>query len=469
MKASTVRLTETNGPGAWRPASWVQAGLAVGDIAVTFLALRVAELLRHALPLGVAIVPADVYVTPRVLLVVALIWVGVLYMWEAYSWRAIVDATTEGHNVTVGATFALFAFASFVYFLKIEHFSRLLMAYFYVLDVPLLLAHRAVARHLFARLGLSGYTGRRLLVVGKSGRLTPASALSAGLSRGSARMDVVGKHAYPAATGDIAAWVRQVLDTYAPTDVLLMPGSTSRDQLAELILELQQYSVDTLVVPSLLELATVRTGIDNVLGLPVLRVERTGAIGAERVLKRGLDIVVSAVGLLVLAPLMLLVAALIKMDSPGPVLFTQVRAGQFGRPFRMRKFRTMRWLGPQTRPGSSDKRPGDPRVTRAGRWLRRTSLDELPQLFNVLLGDMSLVGPRPEELDVVAGYTSWQRQRLILKPGMTGPMQVCGRASLSLDERVNLELAYIRNCSIWEDVKILARTLPAVVLGRGSY
>jgi lipopolysaccharide/colanic/teichoic acid biosynthesis glycosyltransferase len=111
----------------------------------------------------------------------------------------------------------------------------------------------------------------------------------------------------------------------------------------------------------------------------------------------------------------------------------------------------------------------DPRVTRVGGWLRRTSLDELPQLFNVLKGEMSMVGPRPEEVRIVQKYNPWESQRLLVKPGMTGSMQVSGRANLSLEERVKLEMAYIENYSILEDIKILAKTLPAVLSGRGSY
>jgi exopolysaccharide biosynthesis polyprenyl glycosylphosphotransferase len=195
-------------------------------------------------------------------------------------------------------------------------------------------------------------------------------------------------------------------------------------------------------------------------------------------MKRGLDLVGSLVGLVVLTPFMVLIALLLKLDSPGPIFFVQERAGQYGKPFRMYKFRSMVQNAEELLEQLLDldrlKQPAfklrdDPRVTRVGRWLRRTSLDELPQLFNVLKGEMSMVGPRPEEVRIVQKYNPWESQRLLVKPGMTGSMQVSGRADLSLEERVKLELTYIENYSILEDIKILIKTLPAVLSGRGSY
>lgn len=203
-----------------------------------------------------------------------------------------------------------------------------------------------------------------------------------------------------------------------------------------------------------------------------------GHVGFTWAVKRGLDIVGSIVGLTLLAPLMALIACLIKLDSPGPVFFVQERAGEGGRPFKMYKFRSM-IVGAEAvteeirafshLPPPLLKIKDDPRVTRIGRWLRRFSLDELPQLFNVLKGEMSLVGPRPEETRVVQMYEDRHRKRLTVKPGITGPMQINGRGDLTLDERLELELAYIEEHSLWTDLLILLRTVPAVLLGKGAY
>lgn len=189
-----------------------------------------------------------------------------------------------------------------------------------------------------------------------------------------------------------------------------------------------------------------------------------------RVLKRTIDLVGAAIGLLLFGPLILLLALLVRLDSPGPAFFVQERVGQYGRTFRMIKLRTMR-VGAEEEidPAAAIPKPGqDPRVTRLGRFLRRWSLDELPQLVNVLKGEMSLVGPRPEQPGVVERYADWHRRRLMVRPGMTGPMQVNGRGDLGLQERMALEVAYVDNYSLWQDLVLLARTLPAVISGKGA-
>jgi len=200
--------------------------------------------------------------------------------------------------------------------------------------------------------------------------------------------------------------------------------------------------------------------------------------GLAQLLKRGMDLAGAVIGLIVTLPVMFLLAILIKLEMPGPVIFRQVRVGQHGRVFTMFKFRSMvvdaeerlaEMLPHNPLPGPAFKIPNDPRVTRVGRFMRRWSLDELPQLWNILRGEMSLVGPRPEEPRVVAQYTDWHRQRLIVKPGLTGPMQVNGRGRLSLDERVKFELDYIENYSLTRDVVILFRSVPVVLSGHGAY
>ncbi len=194
-------------------------------------------------------------------------------------------------------------------------------------------------------------------------------------------------------------------------------------------------------------------------------------------LKRALDLFGAFIGLLFTVIIWPAVAILVRLDSEGPVLFKQERIGEHGRPFTMYKFRTMqvgaaeRWPELVTSLGLTEpvlKLEDDPRLTAAGRFLRRWSLDELPQFWNVIKGDMSLVGPRPEEPRVVAYYSERHRQRLTVRPGITGPMQVDARADLSLDERVDLDLAYIEESSLGRDLVILARTIPVVLRGKGA-
>jgi exopolysaccharide biosynthesis polyprenyl glycosylphosphotransferase len=212
--------------------------------------------------------------------------------------------------------------------------------------------------------------------------------------------------------------------------------------------------------------------------LPVLDFRFSDPPRSTIAMKRGLDVLVSGVMLTLLSPLLLGIAAFIVADSGLPVFFRQKRAGKDGTPFTMLKFRTMVTDAEERLADLVDlekldepafKIPDDPRITRAGRFLRRTSLDELPQLINVLWGDMSLVGPRPEEEAVVALYDERQRIRLAIKPGLTGPMQVYGRGDLTFEERLAIERDYLDNLSITGDLAILLRTPRAIVRGEGAY
>jgi len=198
-------------------------------------------------------------------------------------------------------------------------------------------------------------------------------------------------------------------------------------------------------------------------------------------IKRGMDVVGAVVGLVVGAPFLALTALAIRIGSPGPVLFCQTRVGAGGRLFRMYKFRSMREGSEAELEHSRELRRlnevdgplfkirDDPRLTRVGRFLRRTSLDELPQLWNVLRGEMSLVGPRPPIPVEVGHYVEWHKRRLEVRPGMTGLWQVSGRSLLSFDEMVLLDIYYIENWSLWLDLKILLRTIPQVLFGGGAY
>jgi lipopolysaccharide/colanic/teichoic acid biosynthesis glycosyltransferase len=216
----------------------------------------------------------------------------------------------------------------------------------------------------------------------------------------------------------------------------------------------------------------------GLVGLSAQRSPRHSAVAwPHQLVKRLVDVLGAGMALIISAPLLAGLLILIKLDSPGPAFFVQERVGENGRHFQIVKLRSMvvgaermvealAALGPSS---SLPKIPDDPRVTRLGRFLRRWSLDELPQFWNVLKGDMSLVGPRPEEARVVAKYSDWHRARLAVKPGLTGPMQVNGRGDLPLDERVRLELDYIQHYSLARDLAILAMTVPAVIKGEGAY
>lgn len=219
-------------------------------------------------------------------------------------------------------------------------------------------------------------------------------------------------------------------------------------------------------------------GTAQVADLPILEYNTWDQSRSSLLIKRISDVLISGVGLLLFSPFLALIAILIKLDTPGPVFFTQIRAGRDGRPFRMYKLRTMVADAEAKLPELVDidelsdpmfKLRNDPRITRVGAVLRRFSLDEVPQLFNVLLGEMSIVGPRPEQVELVERYSGEALARLVVKPGVTGPMQVFGRGELTFEERVAVEMDYVENASLARDLRIMIHTLPAVMRGTGAY
>jgi exopolysaccharide biosynthesis polyprenyl glycosylphosphotransferase len=232
------------------------------------------------------------------------------------------------------------------------------------------------------------------------------------------------------------------------------------------------------LIPDLYELSLNRVELDAINSIPLLSIKETTLHGWNQLTKRALDVLLAGIGLTLLSPLWLLIALAIKLDSPGPVLFRQVRVGRGETRFQVLKFRSMRedadqmvqqLIAHNEATGPLFKMKNDPRLTRVGRVLRRWSLDEWPQLVNVLRGDMSLVGPRPPLPREVEQYEAWHRRRLEAAPGLTGLWQVSGRSELGFDEMVMLDLYYIENWSLGLDVRILLRTIPAVFRGRGAF
>ena len=259
--------------------------------------------------------------------------------------------------------------------------------------------------------------------------------------------------------------------------VLAMP-ELDEATLARIVSSCRETGVKLSVMPPMRAMLGTAVQLNHIAEMPVIEYGTWETSFSTMLMKRTVDIVLSAVGIVVLAPLMVAIAAAVRFSSKGPALFRQVRAGRGGKPFKIFKFRTMCYdaedrIGEVISPDELDepmfKLREDPRVTKVGRYLRRTSLDELPQLFNVLRGHMSLVGPRPEELWLVERYGETQRFRLEMRPGLTGPMQVHGRGELNFQERLAVEREYVENYSIRKDLKILLRTVSTVWRAPGAY
>jgi exopolysaccharide biosynthesis polyprenyl glycosylphosphotransferase len=275
-------------------------------------------------------------------------------------------------------------------------------------------------------------------------------------------------------SGVAAAVSRFGADTVAVLACTEMDGG----RLRELAWELEKTDTDLFVAPALLDVAGPRTTIRPVAGLPLLHVDHPELAGAKQAIKSVFDKTCAASALLVLAPLFAVIAISIRLADHGPVFFRQTRIGKHGRGFTFYKFRTMVPDAEQRKSqlaahneadGVLFKIRRDPRVTRPGTWLRRWSLDELPQLINVLIGDMSLVGPRPALPEEVACYGGHMRRRLVVKPGLTGLWQVSGRSDLSREEAERLDLHYVENWSLVLDLQVLWKTGSAVIRGSGAY
>jgi exopolysaccharide biosynthesis polyprenyl glycosylphosphotransferase len=257
--------------------------------------------------------------------------------------------------------------------------------------------------------------------------------------------------------------------------VLAPPADGPGDELLYIIRELKSHGVKVSVLPDPSRMAGSSVETDYLNGMTLLGVKRFEISKSSQLIKRGIDLVVSALSLFLLAPLLALVAVAIKLDSDGPVLFRQVRAGRRGGPFQMLKFRSMidgaDQLKDQLRHLNESegvfKIANDPRITRVGRLLRRTHLDEIPQLINVVKGDMSLVGPRPLPLDEDNAIRGWYRDRLEVPPGISGYWQVLGSSRIPLEEMVKLDYLYVANWSVWGDLKLIMRTVSVVAKRRG--
>jgi exopolysaccharide biosynthesis polyprenyl glycosylphosphotransferase len=260
--------------------------------------------------------------------------------------------------------------------------------------------------------------------------------------------------------------------------VILAAQSIDERLIAELVAMCRREHVKLSIVPPARGLFGTAVQLRHVADLPVVEYNTWDVSRSTLLLKRILDVSLAGVALIVTAPLFVLTMLAIRLSGPGPVFYVQTRVGLGGREFRMFKFRTMRADAEAVLPTlvrfdaldePAFKLARDPRVTRLGRFLRRTSLDELPQLLNVLKGDMSLVGPRPEQVELVRRYKPEHLFRLMVKPGLTGPMQVFGRGRLKFEERLAVEREYIENLSLSRDLRILALTIPSVFDGRGAY
>jgi len=259
--------------------------------------------------------------------------------------------------------------------------------------------------------------------------------------------------------------------------IIALPWMAHR-KILTIMGQCERQGVRAKVVPDLFQLSLSQVEMNDLSGVPLIGVREPSIRGRNRAIKRLIDLTVSSLALLLLSPLLAVSALLIRLDTPGPAIFKQTRVGRGGRTFTVFKFRTMlvgadlavaQLADHNEATGPLFKMRDDPRRTRVGKWLRKMSIDEIPQFWNVLKGDMSIVGPRPALPKEVESYQPWHRRRLEAAPGITGLWQVSGRSEVGFDEMVLLDLYYIENWTPFLDLQIMLKTVPTILTGRGAY
>ncbi len=289
-------------------------------------------------------------------------------------------------------------------------------------------------------------------------------------------LEEVGNWSASGFSGDRLAEIRDLASQLNVHRAIVAPTSADGGEMLDLVRTLKAVGVRVSVLPRLLEVVGSSVEFDDLHGVTLMGVRRFEMSRSSGVVKRAFDLIGASIGLLAMAPFFAVIALAIKLDSRGPVFFRQLRVGRHGRHFELFKFRTMVQDAEAQKEALRDRNEAqaglfkiadDPRVTRVGKLLRKSALDELPQLLNIIRGEMSLVGPRPLVLDEDRCLEGWYRRRLELMPGMTGPWQILGPSRVPLNEMGAMDYLYVANWSLWGDVKILLRTVPHVVARRG--
>jgi exopolysaccharide biosynthesis polyprenyl glycosylphosphotransferase len=414
-----------------------------------------------------------------------LLWVGASWFFQVYvSFRTRSVWPEIGRIAKAFVAVALVNVAA-VFFLRLhEEVSRLFFALFFFLGFALVVLNRIVLRNVAYTLRSRGHNTRVFAVVGSGdlarevistvsdhpewGLQFAGHVLEEGDASGTPRELVLGS----------VSQLGQILDDNVIDEVIFAVPRERLSSVESAFRICQEQGAGTRVCLDLFEVAGARVALGELDGLPLLSFSRAPTDEVALLFKRAFDVVTSTVALLVFSPVLLATAVAIKLESRGPVFFRQVRVGKNGRPFKMYKFRSMRadaearlesLRARNEASGPVFKMKDDPRVTRVGRFIRRASIDELPQFLNVLTGEMSVVGPRPPVPAEVRQYQRWQRRRLSVKPGITCTWQVSGRSNISFDQWMELDLEYIDTWSLWQDIQICARTIPAVLTSRGAH
>lgn len=455
--------------------------LIICDFWITIAILLVVEYLRPFLP-GREIEPTMLIVNQSIFLFCPFLFHILFSLTGVYDYKRIPKLLLQIRRLTFSYSLAVWVFAGILFF-TFRETSRLLVIYFSVMNYLALVAVRyVVLRHLNKRQDLR--SAASLLIIGVN-EISMLLAKTISKELGSV-FKLVGFSDFeePSDTDLPSPFLGAVKDLpqiiqQNEVEIVIIAQDFCRYKSVEsLVRDLTRLPVRIYLAPDYVQLAMVEAEVEQIGNMILVGVREPVIQGGKRFSKRIMDVAISIALLLITWPLLILIWIAIRIDSKGPAIFAARRIGEGGKIFSMYKFRTM-YTGSENlqsvvtqtdeQGGKIYKVKDDPRVTRVGRWLRRTSLDELPQMFNVLKGDMSWVGPRPEQPFITKEYEHWQWQRVLVPPGVTGWWQVSGRSDLPMHLNTNYDVYYVRNYSIFLDLKILMRTLIEVLKGRGAY
>ncbi|MGH0032596.1 MAG: sugar transferase [Myxococcota bacterium] len=444
------------------------------DACLVSLGWVAAYWVRYALNdvLGRPINPFDWYV--KALPMVVLPWIAIGWLFGIYRTQRMKTTIDELQQVFRGAALGLLVLSAIGFFFREFYFGRTVVLLSAAFNLALQGASRVAFLRMATRLRRAGSHDVRALIVGTG---VPAIRLLQKLQdHPETGYDVVGfvDDAEDLPEKDVAGRpvlghvdeLRAVATEHGVREIFVALPGLGHTRMLSLVLDCEDLGITFRVVTNLFEVLTAGTQIDLVDDLPLVRLGRDGVHPLYAPTKRAMDVLGAVVAGVVAAPLIAWVALRLRLQGTSP-FFVQERVGLHGRRFRMVKFRTLRDDVDPNAVAPRDRH--DDRITSYGRWLRTTSIDELPQIWNVMRGDMSWVGPRPEMPFIVDGYDDWQRRRLSVKPGITGLWQILGRKDLPMHENLQYDFYYIRNRSLMLDVSILVRTVGAVLSRRGAF
>ncbi|MDQ0574551.1 sugar transferase [Agromyces albus] len=488
-----TRQSTTDSPAA-AVATWQRAyasRLLISDLIVIVVAVYGSQLLRFGTNERTVIIPGlqDADITMTYTLMSAILVVGWFLSLSLFATRdgTVIGTGTAEYKRIADGTIRLFALLAIGAFLLQSEIGRGYLLVALPLGLALLLLSRWLWRKWLVRRRATGAYSHRAILMGERQKSVHVAQQMA--RDGSSGIEIVGaitehggaqRQLAPGipVLGDYANFAQVLEDARADTIVFTGADTIDPRGMRELGWQLEATSTILIVAPALTDVAGPRIHARPVAGLPLIQVDYPKFTGRKYAAKRAFDLVISSLALVVLSPVFLVIGLLVRNGSRGPVFYLQERVGLNGRRFRMLKFRSMVVDAEAQLPSLLDRSEGsgvlfklkaDPRVTRIGAVLRRYSLDELPQLVNVLLGDMSLVGPRPPLASEAERYDERTRRRLLVRPGITGLWQTQGRSDLSWEDSVRLDLYYVENWSLTGDIIVLYRTVRAVARAEGAY